>query len=169
MINLMMSVAVCAAAPLAHPTNLTEFAPDVAGVPVENVEDGWLTVRTTAYTHTESDHTKYGRKTAAGGTLKFGKRRSAAADWSKFPLGTEFQIKGDPSIYVVEDYGSALVGKNTIDLYRPTRASMNKWGCRRVPIRILKWGCFEKSHSIMRHRTHNKFVRRMVQAIRSRA
>ena len=35
-------------------------------------------VRTTAYTHNESDHLKYGRKTALGTRLRFGKVRSAA-------------------------------------------------------------------------------------------
>jgi 3D (Asp-Asp-Asp) domain-containing protein len=169
MLNIIMSVALTSGSALPQPSTLTEMAPAIAGVPSSAVDDGWLRIRTTAYTHTESDHTKYGRKTAAGGTLKFGTRRSAAADWSKFPLGTEFTIKGDPNTYVVDDYGSALVGKNTIDLYRPSRSSMNKWGCRHVAIRVTKWGCFEKSHEIMRHRTRNKHVRRMVNAIRARA
>ena len=168
MMNLMMSVAVSATASFSHPTNLTELAPEVAGVPTENVNDGWLKVRTTAYTHSERDHKPYGRKTARGNTLKYGKLRSAAADWSKFPVGTRFEIKGDPNIYEVDDYGSALVGKNTIDLYKPSLSSMNKWGCRHVPIRILKWGCFDRSYQIMRVRTHNKYVRRMVNSIKAR-
>ena len=138
----------------------------IAGVPASAVEDGWLRVRTTAYTHTEKDHRKYGRKTAVGNTLRFGKTRSAAADWSRFPVGTRFQIEGDPHLYVVEDYGSALVGNPTIDLYRPSRSSMNKWGVRHVRIRILEWGCFKRSLKIMEDRTHNRYVRAMSDKIK---
>ena len=144
----------------------TQLSPAIAGVPAESVEDGWLTVRTTAYTHSEADHLKWGRKTAAGSTLRFGKTRSAAADWSRFPVGTRFQIEGDTSIYVVEDYGSALVGRHTIDLYRPSKSSMNSWGVRHVRIRILEWGCFDQSLKIMQPRTRNRFVRTMTEKIR---
>ncbi|MGI9239368.1 MAG: 3D domain-containing protein [Verrucomicrobiales bacterium] len=144
----------------------THLSTSIAGVPAESVEHGWLTVRTTAYTHTESDHKKYGRKTASGTTLRYGEVRSAAADWSRFPVGTRFQIEDDPSIYVVEDYGSALVGKHTIDLYRPTRKSMNSWGARNVRIRILEWGSFKRSLKIMKGRTHHQSVRKMAEKIK---
>ena len=83
-------------------------------------------VRTTAYTHSEADHIRYGRKNAIGTTLMYGSTRSAAADWSIFPLGTKFRIEGDPSLYVIDDYGSALIGKRTIDLYKPSRGSMKR-------------------------------------------
>ncbi len=43
-----------------------------------------LTVRTTAYCHTEADHIVYGAKSAVGTPLRFGTVRSAAADWSRF-------------------------------------------------------------------------------------
>lgn len=74
-------------------------------------------VRTTAYTHTEADHIEYSNKTAIGTRLKYYSGvRSAAADWSKYPVGTRFQIVGQPGVtYEIDDYGSALVGKNTID------------------------------------------------------
>ena len=143
----------------------TKLSPAISGVPESAIDDGWLKIRTTAYTHTESDHIQYGRKTAAGTLLRYGKLRSAAADWSRFPLGTRIQIEGEDCVYVVEDYGSALVGRNTIDLYRPTRSSMNQWGARHVRIRILEWGCFQRSHDIMKERTHNKSVRKMVKSI----
>ena len=81
-------------------------------------------VRTTAYTHSESDHIIYGARTAVGSNLKYGNVRSAAADWSVYPVGTIFQIEGLPYVYQVVDYGSALVGTNTIDLYKPDKASM---------------------------------------------
>ena len=122
-------------------------------------------VRTTAYTHSESDHIIYGARTAVGTPLKFGQVRSAAADWSVFPVGTIFQIEGSPYIYQVDDYGSALVGTNTIDIYQPSKESMRAWGVRNVNIRVLRWGSFSKSMAIMKDRTGNEHVRKMVQRI----
>jgi 3D (Asp-Asp-Asp) domain-containing protein len=55
-------------------------------------------VRTTAYTHTESG----GRKNAIGARLAGASVMSAAADWSRFPLGTRFQIVGTPDRYVFD-------------------------------------------------------------------
>lgn len=122
-------------------------------------------VRTTAYTHTESDHVQYGTASAAGDHLKYGRVRSAATDWSVYPVGTVFQIEGDPYVYEVDDYGSALVGTNTIDLYKPDKSEMKGWGVRSVNIKVLRWGSFSKSLAIMRERTKNDHVRKMVQRI----
>jgi 3D (Asp-Asp-Asp) domain-containing protein len=122
-------------------------------------------VRTTAYTHSESDHIQYGATTATGDQLKYGRVRSAATDWSVYPVGTLFQIEGEPNIYEVDDYGSALVGTNTIDLYKPDKSEMRNWGVRNVNIRVIKWGSFTKSLAIMRDRTRNDHVRKMVQRI----
>ena len=122
-------------------------------------------VRTTAYTHTESDHIIYGARTAVGTPLKFGNVRSAAADWSVYPVGTIFQIEGSPYVYQVDDYGSALVGTNTIDIYQPSKAHMKEWGVRNVNIRVLRWGSFSKSLAIMKDRSKHDHVRRMVQRI----
>lgn len=123
-------------------------------------------VKTTAYTHTESDHKKYKAATAAGGTLKYGNVRSAAADWSVYPVGTQFKIDGDTHIYEVDDYGSALVGTNTIDLYKPTQTDMKIWGARNVNIQVVKWGSFSKSLAIMKDRVKaSQRVREMVQRI----
>ena len=125
-----------------------------------------LAVRTTAYTHSESDHIKYGRKTAAGGTLKYGKKySSAAADWSKFPLGTKFKIDGMDTTFVVDDYGRALVGTETIDIYKPSRSAMNQWGVKHVDIKILEYGDFEKSRDILKDRTKYAHVRQMLAGI----
>jgi len=33
-------------------------------------------------------------------------------------------------IYQIDDYGWALAGRNTIDLYCPSRSEMNEWGVR---------------------------------------
>ena len=54
---------------------------------------------------------------------------SAAADWSRFPLGTRFQIVGTQDRYVIDDYGGALVGTNTIDLYKTSRRGDALVGC----------------------------------------
>lgn len=122
-------------------------------------------VRTTAYTHSESDHIQYGARTAVGTPLKYGSVRSAAADWSVYPVGTIFQIEGSPYIYQVDDYGSALVGTNTIDIYQPTKAHMNAWGVRNVNIRVIRWGSKTKSLAIMKDRAKYDHVRKMVQRI----
>jgi 3D (Asp-Asp-Asp) domain-containing protein len=122
-------------------------------------------VRTTAYTHSESDHIIYGARTAVGSNLKYGNLRSAAADWSVYPVGTVFQIEGLPYVYQVDDYGSALVGTNTIDLYKPDKATMKAWGVRNVNIRVIKWGSFSKSLTILRPRTAYPHIRKMVSRI----
>lgn len=111
-------------------------------------------VKTTAYTHTEADSLQYGTKSATGDNLKFGYVRSAAADWSRYPVGTKFKIKGLPYQYVVDDYGSALVGTDTIDLYKPNHGTMDQWGARNVGIEVLEWGSFEESKRILESRKH---------------
>ena len=126
-------------------------------------------VRTTAFTHTEGDHLKYGSQNAAGGTLKYGEVRSAAADWSMYPVGTVFQIEGDSNIYVVDDYGSALVGTGTIDLYKPSHSAMNAWGTRQVNIHVIKWGSYRKSLAILKPRQGKaSHVRQMVSQIEAK-
>lgn len=120
------------------------------------------TVRTTAYTHTEDDHRKHGNRTAMGTALKYGELRSAAADWSRWPAGTVFRILPDPELYVVEDYGWALAGTNTIDLYKPSKAAMRAWGVRRVTIQVLHWGDPRESRRILEPRKKHRHVRRML-------
>lgn len=125
-------------------------------------------VKTTAYTHLEADSLPYGTKSALGEDLKFGQVRSAAADWSRYPVGTRFKIKGLPYEYVVEDYGSALVDTDTIDLYKPNFSAMNQWGARDVGIEVLEWGSFEESRRILESRKHKPsadHVRKMLRNI----
>jgi 3D (Asp-Asp-Asp) domain-containing protein len=125
-------------------------------------------VKTTAYTHNESDHIKFGARTAVGTPLRHGQVRSAAADWSIYPVGTVFQIQDDDSLYIVDDYGSALVGTKTIDLYKPSFSAMNRWGTRHVTIKVLKWGSFEKSLAILKPRVFAAkafHIRKMVASI----
>ena len=87
---------------------------------------------------------------------------SAAADWSRWPAGTTFRIVSTGQLYRVEDYGWALSGRNTIDLYQPTRAAMNAWGVRREPIQILHWGDRAESLRLLRNHQEYRHIRRMV-------
>src|SRR5438034_10768962 len=98
-------------------------------------------VRTTAYTRVE----KGGRRNAMGHYLSGRHVISAASDWSRFPLGTRFRIVGSNDEYIIDDYGTALVGTNTIDLYKGTRLEMRRWGVRHVDIDILQWGSEQQS------------------------
>ncbi|MGY8639966.1 MAG: 3D domain-containing protein [Verrucomicrobiales bacterium] len=123
-------------------------------------------VRMTAYTHTESDHIVYGRKNAIGTRLRLDKNySSAAADWSRFPLGTKFKMDGKETTYVIDDYGSALVGKDTIDIYHPSKRAMNKWGVRYVDIEIIEFGDYEKSREILEERKGWRHCRKMLASI----
>ena len=90
---------------------------------------------------------------------------SAAADWSRFPLGTRFQIVGTQDRYIIDDYGGALVGTNTIDLYKTSRRAMRAWGVRRVDIDILEWGSKQQSLKVLTPRRKNGLVRRMIAGI----
>ena len=119
------------------------------------------TVRTTAYTHTEDDHVQYANRNALGGTLKCGPLNSAAADWSRWPAGTIFRIRETGELFEVDDYGWALAGTNTIDLYKPSRAAMNAWGVRRVTIENLRWGDPQRSLALLRQRSKYAHTRRM--------
>ncbi len=159
-------------------------------------------VRTTAYTHTESDHRQYGNLTALGSVLHAARRStvvpraipvaeresgnyqpiayvsqnqpfliensssqiygSAAADWARWPAGTIFRVVSTGQFYRVEDYGWALSGRNTIDLYMATPRDMNGWGVRQETIQIVQWG--DPGASLRRLASHTKFrhLKRMV-------
>ncbi|MDR3403158.1 MAG: 3D domain-containing protein [Chthoniobacter sp.] len=125
-------------------------------------------VRTTAYTDTESDHVQYSNHNALGGTLQCGAIHSAAADWSRWPAGTIFRIRETGELYRVDDYGWALSGTNTIDLYKPSRATMNAWGVRGVTIENLQWGDPRQSLAVLRQRSHYRHVQRMIQELEDR-
>jgi 3D (Asp-Asp-Asp) domain-containing protein len=199
-------------------------------------------VRTTAYTHTESDHTQFGSRNALGGelhaagpaihraenvrragtisdsddvdvinisntdaklqpfsmqetkktvrvtatttrvtkttTVRGAKRAvavgkppkigSAAADWSRWPVGTTFRLLSTGQMYRVEDYGWALSGRNTIDLYMSNRRDMNTWGARQEPIQILHWGDPQQSLQFLQSHTDYKHIKRMVLELQGR-
>lgn len=170
------------------------------------------TVRTTAYTHTESDHREYSNRNALGGELHAAgpaihraeyvpralavsdsddvsvgrvtvttrvtkktrrvKRAiavsrpprigSAAADWGRWPVGTTFRILSTGQIYRVDDYGWALSGRNTIDLYMENARDMNTWGARVETIQILQWGNQEESLRLLQAHQAHPHIKRMV-------
>ena len=195
-------------------------------------------VRTTAYTHTESDHREFGDRNALGGELHAAgpaihqaeytpravavsdsgdvdfrrvsnsgaelqpfsldetrttrvtvttrtvrtKRRvkravavsraprigSAAADWSRWPVGTTFRLLSTGQIYRVEDYGWALSGRNTIDLYMSNARDMNNWGARVEPIQVLQWGNPEESLRLLEPHQGYPHIKRMVLELEGR-
>ena len=195
-------------------------------------------VRTTAYTHTESDHRQYSNRNALGGELhaagppihraeivrratlayevpraipvdetasysaqlqpfSMEERRtvtratkrpakatrnakravrvskppqigSAAADWSRWPAGTVFRLLSTGQNYRVEDYGWALSGRNTIDLYMPNQREMNSWGARQETIEILKWGDPQESLEFLRGHQDYRHIKRMVLELEGR-
>jgi hypothetical protein len=87
---------------------------------------------------------------------------SAAADWARWPAGTIFRVVSTGQLYRVEDYGWALSGRNTIDLYMATPGDMNRWGVRQEMIQIVQWG--DAPESLRRLASHQKYrhIRRMV-------
>lgn len=195
-------------------------------------------VRTTAYTHTESDHREYGNRNALGGQLRAagppihraeavsritvayevpravavdpsdayspplqpfsmderqpvrpGPKRapritaapqratavsrpaqigSAAADWSRWPAGTVFRLLSTGQNYCVEDYGWALAGRNTIDLYMPNQRAMNDWGVRQEAIEVIKWGDPQESLQFLRRHQDYRHIKRMVLELEGR-
>lgn len=87
---------------------------------------------------------------------------SAAADWSRWPAGTIFRVVSTGQLYRVEDYGWALAGRNTIDLYMATPRDMNSWGLRRELIQIVQWGDLQESLRRLAPHTKYRHIRRMV-------
>jgi 3D (Asp-Asp-Asp) domain-containing protein len=125
-----------------------------------------MQVRTTAYTHTEAG----GSRNAIGTRLRFGSETdSAAADWSWMPVGTRFRLVSTGRIYVIEDYGTALIGKKTIDLYMPNESMMRQWGVRTEEIEIIEWGSWAISKMLLSRGTAGNTVKRMLVALDNKA
>ncbi len=127
----------------------------------QTARGGVQKVRTTAYTHDEGT----GGRNAIGRRLSGGRVKSAASDWSRFPLGTRFEVVRTGQEYVIDDYGGALVGTNTLDLYTDSPRAMNRWGVRHEDIRILQWGSEGESLKVLRSRGKVRRVRRMIASL----
>ncbi|MEO1856074.1 MAG: 3D domain-containing protein, partial [Rubritalea sp.] len=142
------------------------YKKDKHGMATYNDSENVRHVRTTAYSHMENEKGCHGLKSAGGTKLQYTNTvRSAAADWSVYPMGTKFKIKGLPYVYEVNDYGSALVGTNTVDLFKPNLKTMRKWGTRKVELTVIEWGSYEKSRKLLKGRTRYKHCRSMYNGI----
>lgn len=93
---------------------------------------------------------------------------SAAADWSRWPAGTVFRLLSTGQNYRVEDYGWALSGRNTIDLYMANQREMNSWGAREETIEVLKWGDRQQSLDFLRRHQDYRHIKRMVLELEGR-
>jgi 3D (Asp-Asp-Asp) domain-containing protein len=93
---------------------------------------------------------------------------SAAADWSRWPMGTTFRLLSTGQMYRVEDYGWALSGRNTIDLYMANQRDMNSWGARQEPIQVLHWGDPQQSLQLLQSHSEHKHIKRMVLELQGR-
>jgi len=93
---------------------------------------------------------------------------SAAADWSRWPAGTVFRLLSTGQNYRVEDYGWALSGRNTIDLYMANQREMNSWGAREEAIEVLKWGDPQESLQFLRRHQDYRHIKRMVLELEGR-
>jgi 3D (Asp-Asp-Asp) domain-containing protein len=122
-------------------------------------------VRTTAYTQHEGGS---GAHNAVGTYLSGRQVLSAASDWSRYPLGTRFRLADTKEEYVIDDYGNALVGTDTIDLYKSSRSEVRNWGVRYVDIDILQWGSDEQSLKVLAPRCKHHCARQMVAAIQKK-
>src|SRR5438552_3060227 len=137
----------------------------LAAIETANSHRGRMSnVRTTAYTRVE----KGGRRNALGAYLSGRHVMSAASDWSRFPLGTRFKIVSTREEFIIDDYGTALVGTSTIDLYKPTKLEMKRWGARNVDIDVLQWGSEEKSLQVLGPRMKHAQVQKMVASLQKR-
>ena len=103
-----------------------------------------------------------GRKVAKKSRKPRSRIGSAAADWSRWPVGTTFRVLSTGQVYKVDDYGWALAGRNTIDLYMGSRGDMNRWGVRHEKIKVLSWGDRSASIGLLTARQHYKHCRRML-------
>lgn len=135
----------------------------------EEIGNNRYLVKTTAYSHAESDSLKYGRLSASGTPLRSkGAMRSAAADWSRYPVGTKFRIVGSSQVYEIDDYGGGLVGTDTIDIYQPTLAAMRNWGSPVLGVEILEWGSIKRSMEILAERVRVPHVKQMWQNLQAK-
>jgi 3D (Asp-Asp-Asp) domain-containing protein len=123
-------------------------------------------VHTAAYTHFD-EHGTGEVRTAKGTRFQSGAINSAAADWSRWPIGTLFRVAATGELFEVDDYGWVSAGTNRIELYKPTAEAMRIWGTRQVTIEIVRWGDIEASRRILLEKGNEPHVRRMLKQIES--
>ena len=79
-----------------------------------------------------------------------------------------FRLLSTGQVYRVDDYGWALAGRNTIDLYMANRRDMNAWGARHEAIQILQWGDPQESVRFLQSHQNYKHIKRMVLELEGR-
>lgn len=126
--------------------------------------------KATAYSFGSKCNGTWARRNAIGGRLHSGEVNSAAADWSKLPLGTKFRVVETGKVYEVDDYGSAMVGKDKVDLYMSDYGQVDRWGVRDVTLEVIEWGSSEKSLEVLKPRAVGRhgYVRRMVEGLEAK-
>ena len=77
-------------------------------------------------------------------------------------MGTTFRLLSTGQMYRVEDYGWALSGRNTIDLYMSNQREMNSWGARQETIEVLQWGDPQQSLQFLQSHQNYRHIKRMV-------
>lgn len=125
-------------------------------------------VKASAYSSGAQCNGPWAARNAVGGRLKAGEVNSAAADWSRFPLGTKFRVKETGKVYQVDDYGSAMVGKDKVDLFMADYGQVARWGLRNVNLEIVEWGSHEQSLKILKPRAKAGYVKRMVEQLEAK-
>jgi 3D (Asp-Asp-Asp) domain-containing protein len=140
--------------------------PETAPEPAAHKDE--VPVLATAYSSGAACNGAWSGRNAVGGRLKSGKVNSAAADWSRFPLGTKFRVVETGKVYVVDDYGSAMVGKDKVDLFMADYGQVRRWGKRNVTLEIIEWGCPERSLEVLKPRSKAPYIRQMVRDLRHR-
>jgi len=83
-------------------------------------------------------------------------------------MGTTFRLLSTGQMYRVDDYGWALSGRNTIDLYMSNSRDMNTWGARQETIQVLQWGNPQQSLQFLQSHQDYKHIKRMVLELEGR-
>jgi len=130
-----------------------------------SMDDNRTTSRVKTTTRVRKTTRPVRRATAVGTARVIG---SAAADWSRWPMGTTFRLLSTGQMYRVDDYGWALSGRNTIDLYMANSRDMNTWGARQETIQVLQWGDPQQSLQFLRSHQDYKHIKRMVLELEGR-
>ncbi len=168
-----------ASAPIRRADNAPRALPVAMLDQAENQQIAYATVRSQPFSmeksRTVTKTTKVTKTTRTGKkvvvtktTTKVPKIGSAAADWSRWPAGTTFRVLSTGQMYRVDDYGWALSGRNTIDLYMATPRDMNSWGARQEPIQVLHWGDPHESLRLLQPHQSSKHIQRMILELEGR-
>jgi 3D (Asp-Asp-Asp) domain-containing protein len=145
--------------------NISNKDPKLQPFSMDKTRKGTRVAATTTTTRVTKTTRGVKRAVAVSQPPKIG---SAAADWSRWPMGTTFRLLSTGQMYRVEDYGWALAGRNTIDLYMANQRDMNSWGARQEPIQVLQWGDPQQSLQVLRSHSDYKHIKRMVLELQGR-